>query len=888
MAINKSEIKKLIEDVDKKSLNLTSEQKNEIAEVLADFLKKEKDNNYLGHYTIKQDDVNNKNSLFDDFQKLIDLDSQDSHYLQYIEDIIKDQNNGSHENWNESIKYTIEYFRTHFRPYSQGNEIEVNGNGYEYNAETKTYTEKTFSKLFTIAETILKANAGYSFKNSPWVMPNVNIDEQSYDNVRGADKINSVLKSQKNMDFTHTQTTGDVDSEGKQLDDGNQVTKYIRLLMPRYTRRVEVEDLNRNFWVIGQVLTAVCAYLFDDDSPIMNMFKRLLNENVQIWENLLYLWAAISLLGEKNYIPYDSDHIRCEVVYLPNDSWNHEMKFDGYDVTVVGSLADCKDRLKYLVDMYPDKHLCILPIVRKNNYFKNYYSQEVYYGILCYDRNSGEWQDIKFNENRGVIIQKEDGDKLYYIKEGEGKYLYCQPNATIASQDKSWIQVIRSYIDSFSCNYNNNQFLPKLVVNIYDAGYYAINKNKGSEKTAINYGNGNDYYANPRDNYITSSGNTKSEKSVPYIKGIYLCELTSIMGSPGVKPDPHTFPRGTLLRVGNYTPKFNLNDNTIVDLNGNYNLTPAGLGLMTYGTSSDNIELTDTAMGTSIYIASGVGNSDILYYNGGAAQYEFYFNNTNGSNLKDLSRFFGGSDKYDFEDSAYNMKISSSDNVTYGNLSSQAREIIKSTFANGFASLSSNSISYFCISYGTSPWIGGRTSTLKNNILRKIGAPSSLTTYQGRLYYADAFVTHICRVITGQTVEHPIETINLPGGHLAYLDKIIPLKIVDSVNGIYSPTGIRNFFVDNNGYWRNLAVRVINEGITVTDPIEGVIEFVDVNRNNKVTLSYHFYESNGTIQIDYDSEYTYGININNQTITGSNNLPNILLTTPAQNAAITK
>jgi hypothetical protein len=50
--------------------------------------------------------------------------------------------------------------------------------------------------------------------------------------------------------------------------------------MDKYTRNVEVEDLNRNFWVISQVLTAVCAYLFDEDSPVIDMFKRLLNEIV--------------------------------------------------------------------------------------------------------------------------------------------------------------------------------------------------------------------------------------------------------------------------------------------------------------------------------------------------------------------------------------------------------------------------------------------------------------------------------------------------------------------------------------------------------------------------------------------------------------------------------
>jgi hypothetical protein len=48
--------------------------------------------------------------------------------------------------------------------------------------------------------------------------------------------------------------------------------------MPRYKRKVEVEDLNRNFWVIGQVLAGICADLFDDEGPIGGMIKGLLKE----------------------------------------------------------------------------------------------------------------------------------------------------------------------------------------------------------------------------------------------------------------------------------------------------------------------------------------------------------------------------------------------------------------------------------------------------------------------------------------------------------------------------------------------------------------------------------------------------------------------------------
>jgi hypothetical protein len=48
--------------------------------------------------------------------------------------------------------------------------------------------------------------------------------------------------------------------------------------MPKYLRRVEVEDLDRNFWVIGNVLAAISAYLFDPNSPISKEFEKILNE----------------------------------------------------------------------------------------------------------------------------------------------------------------------------------------------------------------------------------------------------------------------------------------------------------------------------------------------------------------------------------------------------------------------------------------------------------------------------------------------------------------------------------------------------------------------------------------------------------------------------------
>jgi hypothetical protein len=94
------------------------------------------------------------------------------------------------------------------------------------------------SLLQDLTKILREANAGYNFKDNGevtskyYVNPKFNEDNTEYITAR-EDEIESVLTSSTNLDYT------------------NAVNKYLRLLMPRYKRRVEVEDLNRNFWVIS-------------------------------------------------------------------------------------------------------------------------------------------------------------------------------------------------------------------------------------------------------------------------------------------------------------------------------------------------------------------------------------------------------------------------------------------------------------------------------------------------------------------------------------------------------------------------------------------------------------------------------------------------------------
>lgn len=124
-------------------------------------------------------------------------------------------------------------------------------------------------------------DSGYHFsEGEPYVIPDKNADNKTYEEVRGDDKIDAVLQNQDNLQFTREKP-----SEKK---------SYVRLIMPKYSRRVEVEDLDRNFWVIGQALDQICDFLFNDQSPLNLILKSVLNELLGIWQNIYLLWGKVN------------------------------------------------------------------------------------------------------------------------------------------------------------------------------------------------------------------------------------------------------------------------------------------------------------------------------------------------------------------------------------------------------------------------------------------------------------------------------------------------------------------------------------------------------------------------------------------------------------------
>ena len=252
---------------------------------------------------------------------------------------------------------------------------------------------------------ILNANAGNTFNNGWWVRPWTNTDGDTYTDVRNHDKIRRVLNDDKFLQFTH-----------KLFD------KYIRLLMPEYERTVEIEDLNRNFWVIGQVLTGILSFLFDEDSPINDLFNGMLDELAQLWENLLYLWVAFALISQALR---ENDII---VITIPVNNLYSEpyVKFDDFQRNNTTQLNLIWNKLKYLKDVYNISTLVIIPEVRQNAYLENYYARVSYPGAIIYNRKVAEGianlypasQPNVSNQERVeyVLFNKNDTDRNLIIE----------------------------------------------------------------------------------------------------------------------------------------------------------------------------------------------------------------------------------------------------------------------------------------------------------------------------------------------------------------------------------------------------------------------------------------------------------------------------------------
>lgn len=280
----------------------------------------------------------------------------------------KYDSNNIEDFWNESVQSIMNYWKNAFTIGWLSSDITINDNSLQFKIED-----------------IKKADAANSFKGSysteqgvfenPYVWPYLNVDKDTYLDVRNSDKVVSVLQNSRNLQFTHTQDTSE-----KLISEHSK--KYLRLIMPKYTRRVEIEDLNRDFWVIGQTITRISSFLFDSNSPIGQLYKKLLNEIVQLWENIIYLWGEYAILRNNAY------PIRICYLPLPNNMLQPYRKYDNFTYNDGSSAAD---RVKFLADKYPNNSLVIVPYSRTGNYDENFFSTYYVRRIIFYNKKKNQW-----------------------------------------------------------------------------------------------------------------------------------------------------------------------------------------------------------------------------------------------------------------------------------------------------------------------------------------------------------------------------------------------------------------------------------------------------------------------------------------------------------------
>lgn len=388
-------------------------------------------------------------NVFDFVVAHCDLNNYNNNDRRFLEEVLNPfvKQGVTYEYWNPSVKDLCENilnkFKDNYKIY--GDDVSV-----------------TLSEIKNgDAGNTFQLMSGRSIETNPWTKPMYNKDGNSYQEVR-QDCLFEALTNKDKLSYTST-----------------QLMNTIRLLMPQYERNVEVEDLNRNFWVISQVIDGILSELYGDNS-YEEILKSISEELIQLWENILYLWNVVATLNTQNLIR----DVHTEVVYIPNNEIEHWVRFNFFDqskpslnsddqfqdlTSFYGSQEQISDtisghemmfktkytstqwedilsnRLNYLVGEYSNYNLCIIPVIRGSNYKKNYYAEEMYPGLMCYDRNSHKWGFVPFlfktqgiEEEGAILISLKNESvtkRIGSIYETEENYNYAEPLSEIQDND---------------------------------------------------------------------------------------------------------------------------------------------------------------------------------------------------------------------------------------------------------------------------------------------------------------------------------------------------------------------------------------------------------------------------------------------------------------------
>lgn len=278
----------------------------------------------------------------------------------------------------------------------------------------------------------------------------------------------------------------------------SEETKYsenMKIIKNRH--RINVKDLNDNFELITEGLKRIFENVLSDENGIYkNFFKLVLSDLVPLWENVLFLWIMYIL--KNSY--FDTKPL-IKYVYLDETDFFPSKKFDFTNSSPSILLKDISKKIGEYVHQYQDCNLIIVPIIRFNNYEKNYYSKEIYPGIFYHpaflnnklfkpnekfiiypfavitDDNTNSFIDGSYltitTENSSLTRELSLSEQIYgYAINGDHLY-YTAPFCDIPNIKefipKKYYCAVRTILDLDIEHHINNLILKNFNIKCYDA-----------------------------------------------------------------------------------------------------------------------------------------------------------------------------------------------------------------------------------------------------------------------------------------------------------------------------------------------------------------------------------------------------------------------------------
>ena len=209
--------------------------------------------------------------------KITDLYNFDN-WQDYYKSLTYSDNHVDTKGWNESVNDLYDFMKVYFE-----------NNGLD---PTKFQTPQAW--LQALKEANAKGTATGHYLDPT---PLVNLFNEIYKEERS----DEIKMNVYHMDYTNEgeelSSDAGITSDGQTYNYGELIAYVVNLLMPQYRRRVEVEDLNKNFWVISQVLSILLNQVFGDDG-LEAILKGHMAEIMELWNNVKYLWNVIDAQGK--------------------------------------------------------------------------------------------------------------------------------------------------------------------------------------------------------------------------------------------------------------------------------------------------------------------------------------------------------------------------------------------------------------------------------------------------------------------------------------------------------------------------------------------------------------------------------------------------------------